>query len=258
MLKTNPLIPDYGPYHDYPTEPIGGSNPYYRCCACGASDPQINGTLSGHFSGCDWVASKIYTLMEAQRVKSIKQEQLEQLAQQARAAKLTPHLASQAKNFVFGTGNANAQLVLVGEAPGAKEDEKAEPFVGQSGQLLNKVLHNAGLSRQDVYITNTVKYRPPNNRNPKHEEIASFLPILLQELAIIKPKLVVTLGKYPLKALSPKLVLREARGKSYPSAQAGHNWELFPTYHPAATLYNRSLEPVLQADFQAIAKKLKT
>src|ERR1017187_54020 len=121
------------------------------------------------------------------------QQQLDKVKQTIIDDNVCPELAATATNLVFGTGNPAAEIVFIGEAPGKNEDIKGEPFVGAAGKFLNEMLASIQLSREDVYITNIVKYRPPDNRDPTPEEIAEFIPYLKKQIAIIQPKLVIFL-----------------------------------------------------------------
>jgi DNA polymerase len=134
---------------------------------------------------------------------------------------------------VFGAGNANADLMFVGEAPGAEEDRQGLPFVGRAGRLLNQMLAGIGLERDDVFIANVLKSRPPGNRDPQPEEIDACWPWLEAQLDLIRPKVVVTLGNFSTKLLlKTKLGITKLRGRSYP----WRDGVLVPTYHPAAVL----------------------
>ncbi len=144
-------------------------------------------------------------------------------------------LAETRKNFVFGEGNAQAELLVIGEAPGAEEDASGRPFVGRSGQLLDKILQAAGFCRQEVYICNILKCRPPGNRNPLQGEIESCMPWLLGQLQIVKPKVILILGKVAANTLfDNKLPLGAMRGK----VTRWKEFDCFITYHPAALLRN--------------------
>ncbi len=144
-------------------------------------------------------------------------------------------IAESRQNFVFGEGNAQAELLVIGEAPGAEEDASGRPFVGRSGQLLDKILQAAGFSRQEVYICNILKCRPPGNRNPLQGEIESCLPWLLGQLQIVKPKVILILGKVAANTIfGNKLSLGAMRGK----VTRWKEVDCFITYHPAALLRN--------------------
>lgn len=177
-----------------------------------------------------------------------KQQQLDELSQQIIDQKICPELAEQATQLVFGTGNPNADIVLIGEAPGKNEDLQGEPFVGAAGKFLNEMLATIDLKRQDIYITNIVKYRPPNNRDPFPDEKAAFLPFLQQQLNIIEPKLIVTLGRHSMDSLLPGLKISEVHGK--PKRSNGRVY--LPLFHPAAALYNGGLRQTLLDDFTNI------
>jgi len=177
-----------------------------------------------------------------------KQAQLDALSAQILADNVCPDLAAQATQLVFGAGNPNADIVFIGEAPGKNEDLKGEPFVGAAGKFLNEMLAMIGLKREDIYITNIVKYRPPNNRDPLPAEKQTFLPYLEKQLEIIQPKLIVTLGRHSMDSLLPGLKISEVHGK--PKRYHGHVY--LPLFHPAAALYNGGLRQTLIDDFAEI------
>ncbi len=158
-----------------------------------------------------------------------------------------------AKNVVPGVGNADADILFIGEAPGKKEDEMGIPFVGASGKLLDELLMTIGLSRGDIYITNVVKYRPPNNRDPLPEEVALCWPWLYAQVKTIHPKLIVLLGRHALERFSHGRHISVEHGKviscTIPNFDA---YTFFALYHPAAALYNGSLRKILFSDFQRI------
>ncbi len=151
---------------------------------------------------------------------------------------------------VFGVGNPHASIMFVGEAPGFNEDQKGEPFVGAAGKLLNDLLASAGLSRDQIYIANVIKCRPPNNRDPEPDEVETCKPFLMQQIQLIKPKLVCTLGNWATQTLLERKV-----GITKVKAQAFYmkDFVLFPLLHPAAALHQGNLLPTLKEDF----KKLK-
>lgn len=139
-------------------------------------------------------------------------------------------------NLVFGVGNPKADLMLIGEAPGAEEDKQGEPFVGAAGQLLNKILEAINFKREDVYIANILKHRPPNNRNPLPEERKRSLPFLLRQIDLIKPRLILSLGKVSAQTLLDNDdSLSSMRGRFH---SFRGEYELMATYHPAALLRN--------------------
>ncbi|HEX9079999.1 MAG TPA: uracil-DNA glycosylase, partial [Desulfuromonadaceae bacterium] len=142
-------------------------------------------------------------------------------------------LGKSRKNLVFGVGNPRARLVFVGEGPGADEDQKGEPFVGEAGQVLNRIITAMGLKREDVYICNVVKCRPPGNRDPEQDEIAACSAYLLRQLRAINPEVVVALGKFAAQTL---LQTREPISKLRGRFRDFHGIPLMPTYHPSFLL----------------------
>ena len=163
-----------------------------------------------------------------------------------------PELAAQATQLVMGAGNADADIVLVGEAPGKNEDEQGLPFVGAAGKFLNEMLASAGMNREDVYITNIVKYRPPNNRDPSPEEKKAFWPYLLKQLQIIEPKIVVTLGRHSMEYFLPGQYISKIHGQPKRIQLGDHKIVIVPLYHPAAALYNGSMRQTLIDDFMCM------
>ncbi len=159
---------------------------------------------------------------------------------------------------VFGDGSATAEIVFIGEAPGKSEDEQGKPFVGASGKFLSEMLASIGLKREDIYITNIVKYRPPNNRDPEPEEKSACAPWLYEELNLIRPKLVVFLGRHSMNNFFPDLKISEAHGKLVHKKFRQIGTEYFlPLYHPASALYNGGMRETLLKDFALIPKFLK-
>lgn len=156
-------------------------------------------------------------------------------------------------NFVFGVGAENAKIMFVGEAPGKDEDLQGEPFVGRAGQLLNMMLRAIGLKREDVYIANVLKCRPPNNRDPKPEEIDKCEPYLLQQIELISPALIVALGRFSAASL---LRTNAALGEMRKTDHTYNNVPLIVTYHPAALLRNPSWKKSAWEDLQKIAQYL--
>jgi uracil-DNA glycosylase family 4 len=177
-----------------------------------------------------------------------KQKKLEQIKADIIKNNICPDLAKSAKNLVMGDGNADAEVVFIGEAPGKNEDEQGLPFVGAAGKFLNEMLASIGLERSDIYITNIVKYRPPNNRDPHPDEKAAFLPFLHAQLEVIKPKLVVTLGRHSMDSLLPGLQISKCHGQ--PKRYNGQVY--MPLFHPAAALYNGGMRATLMEDFAKI------
>ena len=151
-----------------------------------------------------------------------------------------------------GEGSATAPVMLVGEAPGAKEDELGRPFVGGAGKLLDRLLEEAGLQREDVFITNVVKARPPGNRDPKADEVAHHLPWLEAQLDVIRPKLLVPLGRHALARFAPDAKITQAHGRLLERDGRA----LFPMYHPAAALHAKGLRETLFEDARRLPAAL--
>lgn len=167
-----------------------------------------------------------------------------------------PELASSRTRVVPGQGNPRSGVVFIGEAPGEQEDKQGKPFVGPAGKLLERMLSEIGLRREDVYITNTVKCRPPGNRTPKPDEVRRCAPWLEQELAILRPRLVVLLGRTALGYFMPgNPGVGALRGK--PLHLPGRPWTAMVTWHPAAVLRDPRKMGPYQEDFAAIARMLE-
>lgn len=182
-----------------------------------------------------------------------KAAELDKIAQAIEADNVTPELRAQATQLVFGVGSPDAQLVFIGEAPGKNEDLQGEPFIGAAGKFLNEMLASIGLERKDIYITNIVKYRPPANRDPTPEEIAAFVPYLKRQIEVIKPKIVIFLGRHAMSVFLPELKISQAHGQ--PVRKGGQVY--MPLFHPAAALYNGGLRQTLLDDFAKIPAILK-
>lgn len=150
-----------------------------------------------------------------------------------------------ATRMVPGEGSPEAEVMFVGEAPGANEDRLGRPFVGRAGMLLEELLAEAGLARDDVWITNVVKARPPKNRDPKSGEVAHCMPWLNTEVELIAPRVIVPLGRHALKHFAPDAKIADVHGELLED-------RLFPLYHPAAAMYNRSLRETLFSDARAL------
>ncbi len=169
------------------------------------------------------------------------------------------------KKPVPGEGNLDAEIMLVGEAPGEKEDEQGRPFVGPAGQLLTRMLSELGVSRGEVYITNIVKCRPPGNRDPEPDEISSCLPYLVRQIEIIRPRLIVCLGRHSAREILKLAGYRESevhqiskiRGKVFRVKILGLDIRVVPTYHPAAALYNPRLREYIREDLRKAFELLK-
>lgn len=183
---------------------------------------------------------------------SIKQDELQKIADDIAANNITPELRDGATQLVFADGSVDAEIVFIGEAPGKKEDETGLPFVGAAGKFLNEMLESVGLKREVVYITNIVKYRPPNNRDPKPEEKKAFWPYLVRQLNVIAPKLVVTLGRHSMEYFLPGTKISDMHGEPKQIRLGERKQTILPLYHPAAALYNGSLRQTLLEDFSRI------
>ncbi len=182
------------------------------------------------------------------KIREKKQKKLDKLKAKILAAQVTPELAQTATQLVFGDGNPNADVVFIGEAPGKNEDIQGKPFVGAAGKFLNEMLATIGMERKDIYITNIVKYRPPNNRDPLPAEKEEFLPYLQAQLEIIKPAIVITLGRHSMNCFLPDLQISKVHGQ--PKRYKGQVY--MPLFHPAAALYNGSMRKTLLDDFAKI------
>jgi len=157
------------------------------------------------------------------------------------------------KNVVPGEGSSNADIMFIGEGPGKNEDEQGIPFIGAAGKLLDKLIALIGLTREDIYIANVVKCRPPQNRDPLPEEVDACRPWLDQQIEIIKPKLIVLLGRHSMDRFLPNQKISIDHGK--PKRKNGQVY--FPIYHPAAALYRNGLLEYLEKDFKKIPKVLE-
>lgn len=157
-----------------------------------------------------------------------------------------------ATNPVPGEGNPQARILLIGEAPGFHEDAQGKPFVGTSGKFLTELLQSAGLSREDVFITNVVKHRPPGNRDPLPDEIYACSHFLKQQVELINPDVIVTLGRFSMASYFPGERISRIHGK----AKEVDGRLIVPMYHPAAALHNGALRPEIEADFQKLPRML--
>lgn len=190
-----------------------------------------------------------------------KQALLDQIRADIITDNVCPHLAKEATQLVFGDGNPDSDIVFIGEAPGRQEDEQGLPFVGASGKFLAQMLGSIHLSRQQVYITNIVKYRPPGNRDPEPDEKKVFLPYLIRQIDVIQPKLIVTLGRHSGMQFLPDLHISTDHGNpkmiSLMLEKGTIKTVILPLYHPAAALYNGSQRQILMDDFQLIPQILE-
>ena len=180
-----------------------------------------------------------------------RKKQLRELHDTIRTCTLCP-LHKTRTNAVPGEGPETARVMFVGEAPGAREDESGRPFVGRSGELLNEMMQEIGLSRDEVFITSILKSRPPKNRTPTKAEINTCRPYLEKQIAIINPKIVVLLGGVAISSLIGPWKLSEAHGKFYETEDRTY----FMTYHPAAALRFPKTKTAMKEDFQILCKEL--
>jgi uracil-DNA glycosylase family 4 len=185
-----------------------------------------------------------------------RRERLKQVYQEARTCTRCP-LHQTRTTVVFGSGNADAELMFVGEAPGANEDRLGLPFVGQAGKLLDKLLGEIELEREDVFVVNTIKCRPPDNRDPQPREIESCEPYLLRQVELIEPTMICTLGNFATKLLrGDNTGISRLHGQEEILTIGSRSVRLYPLYHPAAALYTPSTLEMLRADFHRIPELL--
>ena len=203
-------------------------------------------------------SSKVPVFREPESIKSFqnelrghsKVETLSELCQQNSECQRCT-LGPTRNQFVFGSGNEASLLLFVGEGPGADEDRLGLPFVGKAGKLLDRMIDVIGLDREDVYVTNVVKCRPPNNRNPTSDEIAHCMGILERQIELLNPKLIVTLGNVPTQALLPGSPgITKSRG----SLKKYRDWNILPTFHPSYLLRNPNAMTEAWQDFQKISE----
>ena len=179
------------------------------------------------------------------------EDSLEKIATEVRGCPLCK-LARSRKNAVPGEGQISAKIMFIGEAPGRNEDEKGKPFVGAAGRILDNLLKEAGIERSQVFITNIVKCRPPNNRVPEEDELIACRPYLDRQIAIIKPKVICILGRTAYASILGGSSISANRGKIV--ERAGQKY--FSTFHPAAVIYNKSLRSTLEADLKKLATEI--
>jgi len=162
-------------------------------------------------------------------------------------------LAQARTQVVFGVGSPDADLMFVGEAPGFHEDQQGIPFVGQAGQLLTRLLAGIGMAREDVFVANVLKCRPPGNRDPAPDEIEACESHLFRQIELIRPRVVATLGNFATKLLSGKQTgITRVHGQEQERTLGGHRVLLYPLYHPAAALYTPAMLRVLEEDFRRL------
>ena len=186
--------------------------------------------------------------------KSANSKLLDQIRAEIIKKNICPDLAKEATNLVMGVGDEAADIVFIGEAPGKNEDLKGEPFVGAAGKFLDEMLVQIGMDRSRVYITNIVKYRPPNNRDPLPDEKKAFWPYLVRQIQVIKPKIIVTLGRHSMEYFLPDRRISQIHGQPKRISFGSDKIVILPLFHPAAALYNSSMKNTLIDDFQAIPK----
>lgn len=181
-----------------------------------------------------------------------KQAELDRLKELILERDVGAELRAQATQLVMGDGNPDAEIVFIGEAPGKNEDLKGLPFIGAAGKFLDEMLASVDLQRSDIYITNIVKYRPPNNRDPSPEEKKEFWPYLVKQLQIIQPKVIITLGRHSMENFLPGMFISKIHGEPKRVQFGDEKLIIVPLYHPAAALYNGSMRSVLLDDFSRI------
>jgi len=186
----------------------------------------------------------------------LKQELMDEVVAEIRVCRKC-RLYKNAKNPVPGEGSIDAKLMLIGEAPGYQEDVMGRPFVGRAGKLLDALLLGIGLRRAEVYISNVIKHRPPENRDPREDEIEACTPYLEMQIRIIKPEVIVTLGRHSTRYVLSKANVEsrgitEVRGRIFKERLFELSVTIIPTYHPAAALYNPGYRAVLEEDFRKV------
>jgi DNA polymerase len=202
-------------------------------------------------------ALRVALYPETVPTKEERREALKDLYHEARGCTRCPQLAATRTTVVFGSGNADANLMFVGEAPGKNEDEQGLPFVGQAGRLLDQLLGEIGLTRADVFVTNTLKCRPPGNRDPHPVEIENCQDYLLRQVALIEPHVICTLGNFATKLLraDPTGITR-LHGREEVRVIGSRAVRLYPIFHPAAALYTPANVEVLRRDFARLPELL--
>ncbi|OGY14181.1 MAG: hypothetical protein A3A58_03110 [Candidatus Blackburnbacteria bacterium RIFCSPLOWO2_01_FULL_41_27] len=185
-----------------------------------------------------------------------KMEELKKLKQEMGADKSLP-LRTRETRLVFGEGNPDSLIYCLGEAPGYYENQQGRPFVGQAGKLLDKLIASINLKREGVYISNIVRFRPPENRDPTPEEIAAFQPYVDREIEIIRPRVIVTLGRFSMNKFLPGVKISQVHGKERFIERNGRGMIVMPMYHPAAALRAGQIMQQLKEDFKLILEVLK-
>lgn len=185
-----------------------------------------------------------------------KEEKLKELRRKALEDSSLP-LKTNETNLVFGVGNSEAEILCLGEGPGYWENVKSEPFVGNAGLLLNRLLSSVGIEREEVYITNVVMHRPPENRDPSFSEIKAYEPYVDGILEIIDPKIIMTLGRFSMAKFLPGVFISSVHGKPKEIEWKGKPVTILPMYHPAAALRNGEVMIKIKADFLLLPEILK-
>jgi len=190
-----------------------------------------------------------------------KEEEMKALIEEIASCTRCPLHATR-KNPVPGEGSLDAPLMLIGEAPGRWEDEKGRPFVGAAGKLLDSLLASIGLKREEVFIANVLKCRPPGNRDPRPDEIEACTPFLDRQIRIIRPKVIATLGRHSTSYIFSKAGLAfkrisDVRGSVLKARVLGIEVWIVPTYHPASALYNPGVKDILRSDFETIGRVVR-
>jgi len=188
-----------------------------------------------------------------------KEKEMEELKKECMGFCYKHPLYKQGTYPVFGEGSVEAKILFCGEAPGLNESLSGHPFCGEAGEILDELLNSAGIKREEVYITNLVKVRPPNNRDPKPEEIKEFAPYLDRQIEIIEPKIICSLGNFPTSYIMERYGLKEQiqgiskiHGKVFESRSLFGKIKIVPLYHPAAATYNPHLKETLKKDFSIL------
>jgi uracil-DNA glycosylase len=190
--------------------------------------------------------------------KESRRQRLVEVYREASVCRLCP-LAEGRTNVVFGAGNSDAELMFIGEGPGAEEDRQGLPFVGRAGQLLNQLLEGIGMSRDDVWISNVVRCRPPGNRDPQPAEVDACRPYTDQQIELIEPRVIATLGNFATKLLTGSRVgITRVRGTPQVHTLAGRTLFVMPLLHPAAALRTPSLVDTLREDFAKLPELIAT
>ncbi len=184
-----------------------------------------------------------------------KKQKLEDLKTRMQEDKTLP-LREHATQLVFGEGDPDAKIYFLGEAPGFHEDKQGRPFVGLAGKLLEETLNEINLKRSDVYISNVVRFRPPENRDPTDSEIAAFAPYVDEEINIVNPQIIVTLGRFSMAKFIPGVKISQVHGQPRTIDWNGKNITVFPMFHPAAALRAGEMMKKFKEDFQLLSKTL--